>query len=297
MKKNFGIKILVIVIAIFLWVQQVLLKTHIQEIPVPILLNDIPDNLVITEETPIKVPVVIEARGMDLFILKISNISFKVDAKNFKYGKNEFKVSEQNLFYPERLDLNLKKVKTGKGLSVWLDKLITKRKPIKILYASAKDEEFFLQYKILNPQQQVEIKGPSSIVNNIKGIKTRKISQKMVKDYKLTVSLENPNKNTHMLTNQVIFEIMNIRIISRTISLIPIKYPENLNISIIPQKVSAMISGPEDIVSKLDNKIIIAYLDELKMKKNNFVQVDFDLPAGVKLIEYTPHKIQIIHNK
>ena len=90
---------------------------------------------------------------------------------------------------------------------------------------------------------------------------------------------------------------MNIRIITRTISLIPIKYPENLNISIIPQNVSAMISGPEDIVSKLDNKIIIAYLNESKIKKNNFVQVDFDFPAGVKLIEYTPHKIQIIHNE
>jgi len=297
MKKNFGIKILVIIIAIFLWVQQVLLKTHIQEIPVLILLNDIPDNLVLTEETSIKVPVVIEARGMDLFILKLSNISFKVNAENFKYGKNEFKITEQDLSYPERLDLNLKKIKTDKGLSVLLDKLITKKKPIKILYASAKDEEFFLQYKILNPQQQVEIKGPSSIIKNIKRIKTRKISQRMVKDYKLTVSLVNPNENTNLLTNQVVFEIMNIRIITRTISLIPIKYPENLNISIIPQKVSAMISGPEDIVSKLDNKIIIAYLNEFKIKKNNFVQVDFDLPAGVKLIEYTPHKIQIIHNE
>ena len=297
MKKNFGIKILVIIIAMFLWVQQVLLKTHIQEIPVLILLNDIPDNLVLTEETPIKVPVIIEARGMDLFILKLSNISFKVNAENFKYGKNVFKVTEQDLSYPERLDLNLKKIKTDKGLSVLLDKLITKKKPIKILYASAKDEEFFLQYKILNPQQQVEIKGPSSIIKNIKRIKTRKISQRMVKDYKLTVSLVNPNENTNLLTNQVVFEIMNIRIITRTISLIPIKYPENLNISIIPQKVSAMISGPEDIVSKLDNKIIIAYLNEFKIKKNNFVQVDFDLPAGVKLIEYTPHKIQIIHNE
>ncbi|MCK4313047.1 MAG: hypothetical protein KAW88_09970, partial [Candidatus Cloacimonetes bacterium] len=182
MKKNFGIKILVIIIAIIFWIMQVLLKTHIQEIPVPILLNNIPNNLVLIEETPIKIPVIIEAGGMNLFILKLSNIFFEVDGKNFKYGKNELRVSEQNLAYPEHLNLNLKEIKTGKGLSISLDKFITRKKTIEILYASAKDEEFFLQNKILNPQQKVEIKGPSSILKNIKRIKTRKISQKMIKD-------------------------------------------------------------------------------------------------------------------
>ncbi len=297
MKRNFWIKILVFLIAIFLWIQQVLLKTHIQEIPVPVLLKNISDNLILIEETPIEIPIIFEARGMDLLILKLSKVCFEVNAKKFKYGKNNFSVSEQNLIYLERLNLKLKKIKKDEELSVFLDKIITKKKPIEIIFASAKDEEFFLQNKILNSQQKAEIKGPSSIIKNIKRIKTRKISQRMVKDNKFTVSLENPDEKTNLLTHQVVFEITSIRMITRTISLIPIKFPENLNISIIPQKVSAMISGSEDIVSKLDNKIIIAFLDEDKIKRNDLVEVSFELPAGVKLIEYTPKKIQIIHNE
>ena len=297
MKKNFGIKILVLLIAIFLWFQQVLLKTHIQEIPVPVFLKNIPENLILIEEAPVEIPVIFDARGMDLFILKLSNVYFEVNAAKFKFGNNHFNISEQNLFYLERLKLNIKKIQQEQELSVSLDRIITKKKPIEILFSSAKDEEFFLQNKILNHQQKAEIKGPSSIINNIKRIKTRKISQRMVKDNKLTIPLENPDENTNLLTHQVVFNITSIRMITRTISLIPVKFPENLNISIIPQKVSAMISGSEDIVSKLDNKIIIAYLDENKVKRNDFMEVSFELPAGVKLIEYTPKKIQIIHNE
>ena len=91
------------------------------------------------------------------------------------------------------------------------------------------------------------------------------------------------------------FEITNTKIIRRTITLIPIKYSENKNITIIPQKVSVMVSGPKEIVEQLDNNTITANLNTSILNRD-FASVSFRVPTGVKIIEYTPQRIQVIQN-
>ena len=128
-------------------------------------------------------------------------------------------------------------------------------------------------------------------------IQTKKISRKMVKDNKLSVALIVPDPKMNLEKDQISLEITQSKITTKTISLIPVKYPLNKNISIIPQKVSAMVRGPEDILEKLTNKNVTASIDENKINRNDFVRVKFSLPTGVKLVEYTPQKIQIIRDK
>ncbi|HHE65595.1 MAG TPA: hypothetical protein ENL09_06180, partial [Bacteroidetes bacterium] len=124
---------------------------------------------------------------------------------------------------------------------------------------------------------------------------TMDISSKMIVDGKLTVNLISPNPKIELLQEKIEFEITNTKIIRRTISLIPIKYPETENITIIPQKVSVMVSGPKEIIEQLDINSIIANLN-ISILKKDFANISFDVPSGVKIIEYTPQRIQVIHN-
>ena len=118
----------------------------------------------------------------------------------------------------------------------------------------------------------------------------------MLKNNKLYITLMLPDERMQVADEILVYDVEKTRLITKTISLIPVSYPLDMNIAIIPQKVSIMIKGPEDIVSKLDNKNIAAKIDSEKIKKRDFSEVEFELPAGVKLIEYTPRQIQIVRN-
>ncbi|MBC8384740.1 MAG: hypothetical protein H8E57_04390 [Candidatus Cloacimonetes bacterium] len=295
MKKNLSIKILVVFIAVILWIQQVFLKEHLNKINIPVIFEELPKNLVIQENEFLEIPVTIQARGMDFLILKLSKSFFQINAFNYKYGINDLNITKQELVLPSRIKIAITSIHLDKK-TIFVDKFITRQIPLDVQFASAKDEEFFLQNKIIDKSQKIEIRGPEKLINKLKKIKTKEISRKMVKDEKLTIGFQNPDEKLQIIDKDVTFTISQTRIVTKTISLIPIKYPLNQNITIIPQKVSAMVKGPENIVSKMNNKNVIARIDEHKIRKNDFAKVKFELPSGVSLIEYTPQRIQVVTN-
>jgi hypothetical protein len=296
MKKNLLIKILVLIIAILLWIQQILLRPHDVEFQVPIKLLNIPNNLALQEVELPTLTVLIKAKGYDLLSAKVSQVAFEVDASNYKYGDNQIKLHTRDLSYSKRVQLDVVELVEHDPIFVHLDKLVEKQKPIKVEYATSKDEEFFIENKITNAQQRVGIKGPLSLLHEIKTIKTEPVSQKMVEDSKITATLIIPNANVQLLKDKVILNVTHTKIIIRTISLIPIKFPETANITIIPQKVSIMVTGPEELVEKMDLNSVTANLEIDKVRKG-FAGVTFELPSGVKIVEFTPKGIQVIQNE
>jgi YbbR-like protein len=296
MKNNLLIKVLVILIAVLLWVQQILLRTHTVVLDVPIQLLNIPADLAIEQIELPKIPVKVRGKGLDIISANISNVTIDVDASNYLYGKNRIRFAVKNITYSDRIQLFIVEIQDDSNLQVSMDKLVEKKKPISIQYASAKDEEFFIVNKIINSQQRVTLKGPLAVISEIKSIKTQKITKKMVVENKVSVSLITPHENIQLLKDVIVLEVTQTKIVNKTISLIPIKFPESENITIIPQKVSVMVRGPEELVEKLDNSTIIANLELGKIRKN-FTDVSFELPSGIKIVEFTPKKIQVIRNE
>ena len=295
MKKYLFLKILALIIAILLWFQQVLLKEQTTDITFPIYVENVPANYVILSDNIASIPVTIEARGLDLISLKKAKHSFRINAANFHYGENKIHLTKQNLELPPQKNFKILDIKKD-IITVYLDKISTKSVPIEIRFASSKDEEFFLKNQIKNINQSVAVKGPSSIISKLKKVQTTNISRKMLKNDKLEIALIKPKPNVQLLKKKITLQVTKLKIVSKTISLIPIRYSLKENISIIPQKVSVMVQGPENIVRKLNSRNIVATIRTEKLK-NDFATVDFKLPGGVKLLEYTPQKIQIIRNK
>lgn len=295
MKNNLLIKLLVLLIAILLWIQQVMARTHTISLDIPIQLLNIPADLSIENFERTQIPVKVRAKGMDIISASLSQVSIDVDASNYLYGKNKVWFTEKNIHYSDRIQLDIIEIQNDRDLLVVMDKIAEKTKPVTIEYASAKDEEFFIENKIINDQQVVTIIGPLAVLSEIDQIKTEPISRKMVADGKMTVSLIKPFENVRFQEDEIVFELTQTKIINKTISLIPIKYPETAGISIIPQKVSLMVQGPQELVEKLNNSNIEANLETSKIRKG-YTGVSFNLPSGIKIVEYTPQRIQIIQN-
>jgi len=296
MKKNLTLKILVVIISIVMWMQQMFLKTHTQKIKIPILLENIPDDLIVMNDDNLNISISIESRGMDILFFKIARHLYKIDASDFRYGKNMLELKEDGLEYPQRIKIDLKSMNHSGFDWIMLDRLVSKNKQVQLKYASTKDEEFFLKNKILNDEVNVKVKGPLSTLNEINKVETQEISRKMLRDGKVKVALLKPGNKIELENSEIVFDVLQKKIITKTISLIPVKFPINENISIIPQKVSIMVRGPEDILSKLDKRKISARIEIDKVKNNEFVDIKFDIPSGVRLIDHTPQKIQIIKN-
>ncbi|MBN1327600.1 MAG: hypothetical protein JW996_06590 [Candidatus Cloacimonetes bacterium] len=301
MKKNLVIKILVVLIAAVLWLQQVLLKEQTDRILIPVKYLDIPADLVVSTDTVPLVPVILSGRGLNFLLLKFSEIYFEVDASNYHYGKNKLIVNETNLIIPERMSLEIKKIDLERINYITFDRLITSSKPLEVVFESAADESYFIENRITNLNQNIEIKGPSELVNEIQSIKTRKINRKMVENGKIITQLINPHLQIELIQNNVILDVTQIRLVNRTYSLIPVEYPLDKKITIIPQKVSVMIRGPQEVLDSLSTSNIRAYLSNKDINRalssrENFSSVNFELPSGVKLIEYTPQQIQILSN-
>ncbi|MBN1948750.1 MAG: YbbR-like domain-containing protein [Candidatus Cloacimonetes bacterium] len=301
MKRNFLLKLLVFLLAVFLWFQQVLLREHTQEVPVPIHFVDIPSDLVLVNNDHPRITILFQGRGLDFLVLKLANPYLEINAADFTYGANSFQISVNNLENEGKLEAQIEPGQLADITAVWMDRIVEEKKPIKIIFASAGDEEFFIKNKIDNPQEKVDLKGPASILNDIAEIQTEPVSQKMLKSGKITAKLIPPDNRVQLLNKNVILEVTQSQVVTRTISLIPVSYPLEMNISIIPQKVSVMIRGPKELIDDLETTSIRAYIDpadlrNLKSGKKHFAPVSFALPAGVKLVEYTPQQIQVILN-
>ena len=295
MNNNVTIKLLVLIIAIVLWFHQILIKTHSLEITIPIKLIQTPQSLIPDSSSLPEVTIEISATGKDILLLHLSKKSFQIDTSHFRYGKNQIVPKAEQLVYSNKIRMKINSIDKTEDFFINMDKLVERTKPLKIQFASAKDEEFFINNKVKNADKKIVIRGPLALVNDIEYILTKKISSKIIKDGQLTIGLISPSPKIELLKDEMEFEVTNTKIIRRTISLIPIRYSENENITIIPQKVSVMVSGPKEIVQKLDGNTIIANLNTSILKRD-FASVSFKVPTGVKIIEYTPHRIQVIQN-
>ena len=295
MKNNISIKLLVLFIAIVLWFHQVLIKIHTLEINIPIKLVETPPNLIPDSSRLPEVTVEISATGKDFLLFQLSKKSFNIDTSHFRYGKNQIVPKAEQLVYSNKIRMKINSIDKTDDFFINMDKLVERSKPIKIQYASAKDEEFFIKNKVKNTNKKINIRGPLALINDFEYILTKKISSKIIDDGKLIIELISPNPKIELLQAEMEFEITNTKIIRRTITLIPIKYSENKNITIIPQKVSVMVSGQKEIVEQLDNNTIVANLNTSILNRD-FASVSFKVPTGVKIIEYTPQRIQVIQN-
>ncbi len=294
MKKNLGLKLLVLLISIILWFQQTLLQEHTVTLAIPFKLVNIPSRLIPEPYSKKTVSTSVKARGIDILLMKFLDVHFRIDASKFSYGSNVINLSLSDLVLPEHVSIKLEKMEVKEKLVISMDRLVTKKKPIHINYVSVKDLEYFLKNKIDIANKRVKIRGALSAVKAVKKIESEKISRKMVKNGMINIRLIPPTENIVLLEPEITLRVVEQKSVSKTISLIPISYPQTNKVTIIPQKVSVMIRGPQNIINKIKRNDIEAYVDNEAIKKNGFAEIKFNIPKGITLVDYTPRQVQVI---
>ncbi|PID27642.1 MAG: hypothetical protein CSB55_08185 [Candidatus Cloacimonadota bacterium] len=299
MIKDIGLKILALTLAVVLWFSGMLLSEKTIDIYLPIQTVNIPDNLILMDSERNKnIRFKLTARGIDLAIFSLTKKGYcLVDASNFKYWNNVLKISGDNVILPEYVHYTKLETDPNKKILLKTDRIKSVRLPVKVKYAGEKDEIYFARKKMKINPSKCTVTGPEQKLKLIKTVETYPLAEQRIKNSHLETRLIIPKGAIQVQPETANIEIEETRIIQKMFSLLPIHYPHEQNVTIIPQKASVLLEGSEDILNNMKKSKIKISVKDKKLKAGQKQKLDVEIPPGLKIIKYTPQTVKVKSNE
>ena len=282
--------------AVFLWLQSMLLSEQEARVLLPIVFDPLPENLSQSDLQEPEIEVILQTKGINILLFKHQNIYYLEDGSRLKYGKNSLHLN------PENIKCSAKQLEYISGFSqkvkmVEMDRISNRQKPVILTYTSGTSELFFQAQQLDMSSGIVEVKGPEKLLDKLEGIKTEAVSRRDLKNNQLRVALISPSPLIELKSREIVIKFnSNVNAI-KTISLIPVRYDGQEVLTFSPQKVTAKIEGLDALISKITKEQIKVELIVPANRENLYGSLKFTLPADVKLLEYTPEKILLIRTE
>jgi hypothetical protein len=292
MKKLIWIWITAAVLSVFLWLQGVLLSVQQESIGLPIVIEPEAEGLVLSKDLEPEIRVILQARGMQILALNYQNIYYQIDGSKLKYGKNSLHLNPENLVCTEK-QLSFITGFEDKVKLIEMDRVVTQVKPLKLTYSSQLDEEFFLEKQLDSKSAQIEITGGEKFLDTLAFLKTQPVSRRHLKNNQLRITIINPSPQTSLSKRETVITFKSRMESLKTIPLIPVIYQGDREITFSPNKVTVMLEGLDSQLGNITKDDIKVNLVLEEKGVSDFGTLEFELPPGIKILEYTPERIRI----
>lgn len=293
--KNFELKLISVVLALFLWFMVVTSDYKEATYDVPIVLDNLNKGLIAVYDTNL---VRVTVKGPDYVLknLSFNDLKVKINADMLKYGKNKYPISNQDVIIPKGVELL--KVEP-RVIIITIDQLIEKRlKVVPVFIGSPK-----LGYKVKSIKvypDTVVVKGAKNNISEMKTIETLPID--------LTNKYKDLTYNIALRKSQGIMEIdpSYIDVVVKFMEDIDkksVKLPVNIinqsgdmRLKLLDDFVNIIVKGRKDL---LDDKklqgLIKVYVDVSKLNKKGryLLPVNYDINENLKVISLKPSKVRV----
>lgn len=293
--KDRSIFLLAFALSIFLWMQLQLTKSHTQIIDIPVKIINVPQDNYIVDQSDNVIPIEFRGKGINLIKAIFDKPMVVIDVKKYNDYENKLQINEDMLVYTEKNDIAFQSIDGNSIFEFKIDKFQEDAKTIFLNYKSAEDREYFLKNEVSITPQKVQVFGPGAELREIKAIYSKPISVSDLSKGKLEIELLKP-ENVQLHTQTVVVQVEESEIVEKYLTLIPITIPQDFEKTIVPQKVSVLIKGPQKIIKNIEASDIIARLKKGFLDKE-YADIDFKLPENIELIDYSPEKVRIIENE
>jgi YbbR domain-containing protein len=297
MIRKIALQTLVLLIVLAIWISQSFFKTHRTEVVFPISFSHQNERIIIKGKNTDTMPVVVEGRGLDILRFKRSNQYYVgIDTRDLEVGENVVTITESNIFIEDQLPGGVLKFYLNKKLNLelsWTERIVL---PVSLRYLTLEDENLYLQRNALVRPKNVEIFGPSEVVSKLRSITTIPLTASLIgsKTRLEGIELEIP-EGVNSIKPDVIDVILESHgIVTRTIPLIPIDFPKDKFTSIIPPTVTVKVEGLSGTIQRFDTSTIKAKIILPDEPGNELAQISITTPEGIKVVEYTPKRVQLI---
>ncbi len=293
---NWQYKLLALGFAIFFW-YMVIGQQHSEiTIEIPIEFQNVPENYVIVNSPVNKVSILLSGPSPIIKTLTKKNLSFPVDLGNVKPGKNEI------YLYPDMLNLprkvNVKLINPSKFL-IDIDKLTKKDFAVIPKFVGKLKKGYKIKSIFVDPPT-VEVISIYRELKKFKIIETEPINiQNKFKSFNVTVPLNVKIKYLKSIKPEKVK--VNVKIIEDLVTLklkgIKIKIKGKIDtkkykIKMIPDRLNLEIKVNSTLKNSIKIKDFEAIVFVNSLNKP-FYSVKLTAPPKVKIIDYSPKKVEI----
>ncbi|HQO18314.1 MAG TPA: CdaR family protein [Candidatus Cloacimonas sp.] len=289
LQDNMGLKILSLLIAVFVWLQSLLISEQQSTVNLPVTLSSIPKNITLAN-VPKVIPFQVRGRGLEIIKLKFSHPQVLLDASKIKPGMDVISTSDYIVDLPDNIQLEILGPVEKQEITVYADVFYQKKVPVELAYADSYTREHFaaLHYTLI--PEQITISGSKSIVQQIDHITTEPISRSVLNKQEFTVKLNPPDNEVSILEKQVKVYLSTSFLTTKIIPDKPIMLPPGK--SSIPSTVTIKLSGDSEILKNLKESEI-SVLVSSQPDEQGFYPVTVKTPANINIVAVTPQKVRL----
>ncbi len=283
------------ILALLLWFVVTTEREYATRIVVPFEISHVAPGYVLEAIPPQELELEVRGKGRALlglqFIKQNMNLEFRELSKDTVIRLNDYR-SQLNV--STQMGIELVDIIRPTTLHLKVDKFSEQRKPVLV----QNEIKPMLGYLLMEYQaipESVYVRGPQSMVDDIRTVKTEMITRREVKyPFQVRCALINPRPsvlNLDPATATVQFEIE--QLVERKIYNVPIQIigvPPELKASAQPSNISLKVKGGEDLITSLSQDQVTAYFDYGKDFEVGRLRypVEVEAPEGVQIVSASP---------
>lgn len=309
-KKNILSKIMAFLMAVVLWIFIVsgFKYTILLEIPIEVY-NPI-SNKILKSNISRKASVRLNGSGRSLMIAKYFErakliLDISLIDKNGSLALNEYFTEHPNCVYLPKKNIELLDIVYPDSIDIQLDEKISKTVPIKLNIEIKLKPGYILSKPVAPLEDQINVIGPKSIIENLDTIETEQLLLKDVhQSFNRKIEYINPKPELLKLENKTARIEGKVEMIGeKNISDIHVQgknIPEDFNVRFIPKAVSLKVIGGNDQIQNLTKqkfKVVFDYSKQWIPNKIYYKPIIIIPSNVIECKEIIPNRIEVVFEK
>ena len=301
--KNFKIKILVVLLAVFIWFFVKTENNYTYSLKIPIALSNVPAEKLITNDIPSHVKVSVWGKGSEILSIILGRrFVYHIDLSNIKESMT-IPLKKDDIRFPRASNLEIMSILKPDSIHVIVEDIGHKDVPIQ-LRAEIKTIPGYSVIDAGISPDTIRITGAISKLDSISSMATEALTFKKVRaDIKKKVMLEKIDVDNVWVRNQDVYLIADVqKLMEKPFTNLPINIinkPENAGVTVIPSSLNLTLVGGVDVLLPLTEDSVFAYLDYEKIigRSGEYFLAYIDKPDGVRIKGVKPERFRAIIKK
>ncbi len=291
-RHNIGLKIFSVLLALFIWIQSILVSYHKTTVNFVVNLTKLPAHIAL-DDVPKTLSFGVRGKGIDIIRLILKRANVDIDASNLRGGNLPITLTNYHIDIPENLDIEILKPAYDEELIVQTDVYESRAVPIEITFASLGARNAYQSGRYRISPETVRIYGPKRALDAVRQIRSKPLTTVMLTKEKVEIELESPTENISVLDPVITIELIDHEIQQRIIDNITLRLEGNRQAT--PNRVTIKVEGNKEAIQTLDLTMIRAsVVPDPDMR--GFKTVIVEVPDMIKLLDITPARV-IVYEK
>ncbi|MDD4310781.1 MAG: hypothetical protein PHO32_10395 [Candidatus Cloacimonetes bacterium] len=288
LSENLGLKVFSLLLAVFVWIQSLLVSEHRTVVNLQVSLKNVPKNITL-ERLPKSIPFSVRAKGLDIIKLKLSKTRVFIDASKVKPGVDIISLTDYTIDLPENIDVNLLGPVDKQEIAINADVFYQRKVPVQLSFSDdyTRQRMKSTSYQIV-PEKTV-IFGPKNKVQKINFVTTEPITRDMNSEIDFKLKLASLPDGVSIADTEVRVRISNSYNTIRIFDSIPLA-PSSGSLY-FPPSVAVKVSGDSKLLKELDSRRIIIEVSP-EADADGFYTLRGEAPAGFDVVAVTPEKVR-----